>query len=160
MTSPAREIQEAAGSAFPLPTKMLATALVAGTLLGGVQALPQLMATSWQFSAAALVVLALVLVAWCLYWIWFSRSAIDARGIHQTWMWDKHVGWDEVVQARLIGVPYLEWLIAPRLAVRAKGRGVVIFHVADRQVLQGLAVFVSTGVPPARSARIAPAPCP
>lgn len=150
MTAPQRSLVEAAGAAFPLPTKLLATGLVAGMLLWGWRALPQLLGASWQFSAAALVVLALVMVGWCLYWIWFSRTRIDAHGIHQTWMWDKHVAWGDIVQARIIGVPYLEWLVAPRLAVRVKARGVVIFHVADRQVLGALAVFVTTGVPPAR----------
>ena len=150
MTAQERAIQEAAGAAFPVPTKLLASALVATMLLWGWRALPQLMGADWQFSAAALVVLALAMVGWCLYWIWASRTCIDEQGIHQTWMWDKHVAWGEIVQARIIGVPYLEWLIAPRLAVRVKSRGVVVFHVADRQVLGALAVFVTTGASPGR----------
>ena len=63
---------------------------------------------------------------------------------------EHQVALGEIVQARIIGVPYLEWLIAPRLAVRVKSRGVVVFHVADRQVLGALAVFVTTGAPPGR----------
>ena len=139
----------ASGAAFPLPVKLLATALVAGMAVGGARAWPELSQAQWSPSAAVVLGLAVAMVAWCLYWIWRSRTSIDARGISQTWMWDKHVAWADVTQARLIGVPRLEWLIAPRLAVRVKGgRGLVVFHAADTRVLQAMALFVSTGKTP------------
>lgn len=139
------------GSAFPLPVKLLASALVGGMLLVGLRAGPELAGTAWTPSSIALMAGAVAMVLWCLLWIWRSRTRVDGTGLRQTWLWDKRVDWSEVAQARLVGVPGLEWLVAPRVVLRVRGRGVVVFHVADRAVLQAVALFVATGATPAAS---------
>jgi hypothetical protein len=67
-----------------------------------------------------------------------SRTKIDAVNIEQSWLWTKKVALAEISQAKFIYIPYLSWLIAPRLVVRAS-RGVYVFPAADRHVLEAFA---------------------
>lgn len=136
------------GRAFPLAVRWLATALTAGTLYWGLRSQGALATAEWSLPAALVTGGALLLVIWCLVWMWRSRTSVDAEGIHQTWIWDKRVRWDEVAQARLVGVPYLSWLVTPRLVVRPRGGGVLVFHSADPQVLAVFATYATLGVPP------------
>lgn len=138
----------AAGPAFPVTVRLLATALTGGTLYWGLRSRGELSAADWTPVAALVTGGALLLVVWCLVWMWRSQTSVDSEGIHQTWIWDKHVRWDQVAQARLVGVPYLSWLITPRLVVRPRGGGVMVFHSADRQVLEVFAAYAALGVPP------------
>lgn len=135
-------VSRAEGPAFPLLVKVLAVAVVAATLGWGLRAADELAAVSWTFMAGSMLVLAIVMVLWCVWWILRSRTSIDATHIRQSWMWDKQVAIDDITQARLVGVPYLAWLIAPRLVVRAKGRGLFVFHAADPRVLGAMASLV------------------
>jgi hypothetical protein len=135
------------GAAFPLSVRLMATAFVGTMLYWGARSATRLWETSWATSSALLLAGAVCLVLWCLVWIWRSRTRVDAQGVEQSWIWRKHVRWADVAQARLIGVPGLEWLIAPRLVVRPRGGGIVVFHSADRRVLAAFASFVSIGVP-------------
>lgn len=137
----------AQGPAFPLSVRLLATAMVAALLYWGLRSMDALAATEWRPASLVLIGAAVFMVLWCLSWIWRSRTGVDATGIEQSWIWRKHVRWADIAQARLIGVPGLEWLIAPRLVVRPRGGGLLIFHSADRRVLQTFASFISTGVP-------------
>jgi hypothetical protein len=136
------------GAAFPIAVKLLSSALVAFMLYWGLQAREQLAGARWQTSAALLVAAALALVLWCLSWIWRSRSWVDADGVGQSWLWNKRVLWRDVASARLVGSPALAWLMAPRLLVRARGSaGVMVFHCADRQVMDACAAFMVLGRP-------------
>jgi hypothetical protein len=123
------------GPAFPFLVKLLATGLVAAMLLWGARAFDQMRRTEWSFGPAAILVLAVAMVLWCLFWIWRSRTGVDGTQIRQSWMWPKHVRLADITQARIVGVPGLNWIIAPRLVVRARGRGIMVFHSADRRVL-------------------------
>lgn len=136
------------GPAFPRTVKALATLTVAAMLAWGLRAAPSLWAAQWSGASAWLFAGALAMVLWCLSWIWRSRTAADARGVRQSWMWDKEVAWADVAQARIVALPGLEWLVAPRLVLRVRGRGLMVFHAADRRVLQAFALFVATGTPP------------
>ncbi|HYF42114.1 MAG TPA: hypothetical protein VEA35_06650 [Ramlibacter sp.] len=127
------------GPAFPLLVKLLAVALVGAMLAWAARTAVPLLQADWTWGAAAVMVLAVVMVLWCLAWILRSRTEVDADTIRQTWMWPKEVKLADVTQARLVGVPGLHWLIAPRLVVRARGRGLLVFHVADPRVLTAVA---------------------
>lgn len=137
----------AQGPAFPVAVRLLATAMVGGTLYWGLRSRGELLAAQWDTMSAAVVGTALVLALWALYWMWRSRTGVDAEGITQTWIWTKRVRWADITQAKLIGVPGLQWLIAPRLVVRPRGGGIIVFHSADRLVLAAFASFVTTGSP-------------
>ncbi len=137
----------ASGPAFPLGVKLLATVLVAYTLYWGVRSGGGMLASREAWAGALLSAVCLVLVVWTLFWMWRSRTSVDAEGITQTWIWNKRVRWADIGQSRLIGLPGLQWLVAPRLMVRPRGGGVLVFHSADRAVLAVFASFVTVGSP-------------
>ena len=125
------------GPSFPVAVKGLATAWMVLLVLFGAAALSgssgpamqALIARSWPWLAAGL------LVAASGYWgILTSRTSIDGHQIEQRWVWRKRVGLDEITQVKLIRLPGLDWLIAPRLVVRT-GFGLATFHAADPAVL-------------------------
>ena len=129
----------AEGPAFPVMVKALATLLMAALTIWGVRVAGQVMATSWSLSAAAFLVITLIVIVACYYWILCSRTTITSTRIEQTWLWPKKVALADITQAKFIYLPYLAWLIAPRLVVRAQGRGLFVFHAADQRVLQAFA---------------------
>jgi len=124
------------GAAFTLTIKALSVLLVLGIAVYVVRLWPEQgwLSLGWQsqgFMAATLVV-----VLACLGYICWSRVRIDDTHIEQTWVWRKRVAIAEISQLKLIYVPYLSWLIAPRLVVRLGVTGWYVFHAADRRVLQ------------------------
>ena len=125
------------GPSFPVLVKALATVLMvalvgvgASVLLGAPEARPPA-ASEWGFVLAGVAVVA------AGYWgILTSRTGFDGECIEQTWLWRKKVRIAEISQVKLIHVPALSWLIAPRLVVRTGGITVTTFHAADPAVLQ------------------------
>lgn len=133
------------GVAFPLGVRLLATLMVGALLYWGLASADSMLHSGFTPAGALLLAAALGLVLWCLRWMWASRTSADAMGIRQTWLWRKQVRWCDIAQARIVGVPGLEWLVAPRLVVRPRGGGLMVFHSADRKVLAAFARFVTTG---------------
>lgn len=154
------------GPAFPPLVKALAVALVAAMLAWGAKAADRLLAVEWTFMAAAMLGLAIVLVLWCVWWILRSTTSVDATHIRQRWMWDKEVALADITQLRMVGIPRLTWLVAPRAVVRARGRGLLVFHAADPRVLAALSMLSLGSHPfpdtaaPATPAGATPAPAP
>jgi hypothetical protein len=148
MTRPVTGIQPLSGPAFPLAVRLLASALVAGLLYGALRSRTELLGVDWNGWTAAVVGSAMLMTIWSLVWMWCSRTGVDTRGIHQTWIRDRHVAWQDISQARLVAVPFLEGLVTPRLVVRPRGGGTMVFHSADPQVLGVFAAYVTCGVPP------------
>lgn len=64
-----------------------------------------------------------------------SRTRLDAEGLHQSWIWDKHLPLRELAWGKLIRVPGLDWLIAPRLYVRTLLGKFAVFYAADPRLL-------------------------
>ena len=80
--------------------------------------------------------LATVAVLLCGYWgMLRSRTAISATHITQQWLWTKRVALEDVTQAKLVRLPHMDWLIAPRLMLKVRGRGLYTFHIGDPAVL-------------------------
>ena len=129
----------AEGAAFPFAVKVLASVLMAALVFWGIQAFDQLTGAGWSTPAALFMGVTLCVIGLCYYWILRSRTAIDSSSIRQSWLWPKEVALADITQAKFIYVPYLHWLIAPRLIVRARGRGRFVFHAADQRVLQRFA---------------------
>lgn len=146
--APAPGLPALQGPAFPLGVRLLATALVGAVLVWGVRALEALSSTPWDGWTATVLGTALVLVVWSLTWMWRSRTGVDAVGIHQSWIRDKRVAWGDITQARLIAIPYLDFLVTPRLVVRPRGGGTVVFHSADPRVLGAWAAYLTSGIAP------------
>lgn len=142
IAAPGRRVE---GRAFPLGVRLLATLMVAALCYLGLLGIGPVLQSGWSASGALLLAVAVALVLWCLAWMWISRTAATASGIEQSWLWRKRVRWCDIAQARIVGVHGLEWLVAPRLVVRPRSGGVMIFHSADRDVLAAFARFVTMG---------------
>ena len=129
-----------AGPAYSRPAKAIATLLVAALGVTAVRNAGLLDAAAWPSAAKASLGLIAGAVAVCYYWILASRTSVDATHITQTWLWSKRVALADVVQAKFIYLPGLAWLVAPRLVVRARGRGAAtVFPAADPAVLREFA---------------------
>ena len=122
------------GPAFTRWAKGLALGVVA---LVGRQAWLALspMATPTGLTLWALVLGALGLL-YGLGHIWFTQTSVDDMLIRQTGWFSTQVEIARLTQVKLIYLPYLSWLIAPRLVVRAGGVRSWVFHAADPGVLQ------------------------
>lgn len=129
------------GAAFGMPAKLLATLLVAALVGWGVRAGEHLLAAVWPAPVLATVGIASLLVGVGYFWILRSRTAIDDYRIRQTWLWDKRVELADIVEAKFIYVPWLTWLIAPRLMVRTRSQGMLVFHAAAPAVLGRFALL-------------------
>ncbi len=68
--------------------------------------------------------------------IWRTRTHVDDTHIRQTGWSHQEVEIARLTQVKLIYIPFLSWLISPRLVVRAGGLRTWVFHAADRAVLQ------------------------
>ncbi|MBL0727034.1 hypothetical protein [Piscinibacter sp. HJYY11] len=125
----------AEGHAFPVLVKCLLTAMTIAVFVTGLMAVDKPAIQQAGFASKLLVVAGLATLMIFNYWVIRSRTSVNAKEIRQSWIWNKHVLWADVVQAKMIYVPFLSWLIAPRLVVRGRGGMVTLFHAADDQVL-------------------------
>ena len=63
------------------------------------------------------------------YWYLFTgKTTLTADGISQSWLWRKQMQWSEVKSARFMGLPYLAWLIPPRLLLTSERGRRVLFN--------------------------------
>jgi hypothetical protein len=147
MNSPAPARLE--GPAFTPLVKALASALVLGMAVYGWRVLPQLLAqrSSWVAWVFLLMMLGFVLV--CYAWILRSRTGLSETHIRQTWFTDKQVALADITQIKLIHIPHLAWLISPRLMVKTRMPGTMVFHTADPQVLAAFGRLAGSRLPPA-----------
>ena len=124
------------GTAFTPTIKALSELLVLGIAVYVVRLWPEDGWLSLGLQSLGFMAATLVVVLACLGYICWSRVRIDDTHIEQTWIWRKRVAIAEISQLKLIYVPYMSWLIAPRLVVRLGVTGWYVFHAADRGVLQ------------------------
>lgn len=135
------------GPAFTRGVKVLASVLMAALVVYGVQVAPAFIARRSTWPVMLLLLLAFCFIVVCFHEMLTSRTRIDATHIHQTWVSDKRVAVADITQVKLIYVPGLAWLIAPRMVVKTRRPGSTIFHTADPRVLAAFA-RLSLGQPP------------
>lgn len=123
------------GPAFTTGVKVLGCALTTAVVASGALAAPQLVASRSSWAVLLFLALALACVVACFVAMLRSRTRIDDTHIVQTWMSDKRVAIADITQIKLIYIPGLSWLIAPRLIVKTRFPGSTVFHAADREVL-------------------------
>ena len=134
------------GPAFPLFVKGLAALLMAGLAGYGLQASAALFGRRPNLTLLAVVLVLAVVATVCFWWMLVSRTRISPTHIRQTWWSDKSVAIADITQTKLILVPYLTWLIAPRLVVRTRAPGAQVFHAADPRLIAAFA-RLSIGLP-------------
>ncbi|HQS31078.1 hypothetical protein [Polaromonas sp.] len=132
----------AEGPAFSVPFKILATLIVLACVAAFVQ--------TWLAGRASGVALAggwfiagLLLVVYTWFCILRSITRIDAQGLHQSWVWDKHMELQELAYGKLIRVRGLDWLIAPRLYVRTLMGKFAVFYAASPEMVAEFERLVS-----------------
>ena len=130
------------GPAFPLLVKAMATLLILAMIYWGAGAEQQIIWREFSTGAALLFGGAILITVVAYVWILKSRTSIDGEAIEQTWIWKRRILLADITQAKFIYVPYLSWLIAPRLIVRA-GPGVSVFYSASPQVQRVFARLMS-----------------
>lgn len=126
----------AEGNAFPLLVKCLLTAMTIAVFATGAMAVGKPALQQAGLMSKLLVVAGLATLVIFNYWVIRSRTSVDARQIRQSWIWSKQVLWADVVQAKMIYLPFLSWIVAPRLVVRGRAGMVTLFHAADEEVLK------------------------
>lgn len=123
------------GPAFSLPFKLLATVIVGGCAFW--------LAQLWSVGALGTArtgglgwfLAGIVLMGWTWFHIMTSRTRIDRHGLHQRWIWDKHMALDDLAFGKLIRVRGLDWLIAPRLYVRTLVGKFAVFYAATPELI-------------------------
>ena len=143
---PAGIAAQVEGAAFTPLVKGLSTVLIAGLLLYGTRNAGAFFADGRSSSVLLFLALLAGFVLWCFWWMLISRTTVTATHLRQSWWSDKHVAIAEITQTKLILIPGLTWLIAPRLVVRTRSSGSVVFHAAEPTIIAAFA-RVSLGLP-------------
>lgn len=112
---------------------------MAGLVVYGAQVLPLFIDKRSTWGAMLFILLALVFIAASFIAMVRSRTRIDATHIEQSWISRKRVAVADITQVKLIYIPGLVWLIAPRLIVKTRRPGSIVFHTADPMVLAAFA---------------------
>jgi hypothetical protein len=121
--------------AFSMPFRAVAIAIVALCTYGvwsvwsqvplGNHANPAaLTGLYWSLAALALMTYSL----WCIL---TSTTTLTSHSLAQTFVWNKYVALQDLAYCKLIRVPGLDWLIAPRLYCRTVMGKFAVFYAAD-----------------------------
>jgi hypothetical protein len=123
------------GPAFTRSARVLALIAMILTLRQAVQGLSQMDGPP-EGTTLWVLVLGAVGLLYGLGHIWFTQTQVDQTHIRQSGWVRSEVEIARLTQVKLIYIPYLSWLIAPRLVVRSGGVRSWVFHAADPKVLQ------------------------
>jgi len=123
------------GQAFSLPFKLLATVIVGGCAFWLAQLWSAGALGSARTGGLGWFLAGIALMGWTWFHIMTSRTRIDRQGLHQRWIWDKHMALDDLAFGRLIRVRGLDWLIAPRIYVRTLVGKFAVFYAATPELI-------------------------
>ncbi len=119
--------------------RLLATVIVAGLAakLFSLVLRGKLLQTSGPAASSGLywALAAIGLMAYTLWSILTSKTSLTDTHLLQTWMWNKKLELRELAYVKLIRVPGLDWLIAPRLYCRTLLGKFAVFYSADAIML-------------------------
>jgi hypothetical protein len=121
-------------SAFSVPFKALATAMIGPAVVWG-----------WQLWSSGTIALSLASSGWLfaalclmLYTGWYilnGKTTLDNITLEQTWVWHKRAELRQLAYVKLIRMRGLEWLIAPRLYTKTYAGKLAIFYAASPAML-------------------------
>ena len=121
-------------SAFSLPFKVLATAMIAPAVIWGGQLwtsgtiVMTLASSGWLFAALCLM----VYTGWYIY---NGKTTLDNITLEQTWVWHKRAELRQLAYVKLIRIRGFDWLIAPRLYTKTYAGKLAIFYAASPTML-------------------------
>ncbi|MFT4193028.1 hypothetical protein [Ottowia sp.] len=134
-------------AAFPAGVRALAAVLLAGLLLFGLWLSPRFAQAQWSAGGLALFAAAALMVLWMGAWIVRSRTRLEDGELSQTWVWHKRVHAADAASVKLVDIPGLRQVVAPRLLVRRRGGGMTWFHSADPRLLTAFCTQVARTQP-------------
>jgi hypothetical protein len=126
--------QTVTGPAYNPWFKVLATVITIVLVVYSANVALRFPLMQYGFGVKALLLCAALMMAVSYYWFLRSTTTVDAKGITQTWLYNKHVEWRDVRGAKMIGIPYAGWLFPPRLVVRT-GNSFTTFNGGSQAVL-------------------------
>lgn len=139
--------------AYPPVLQAMAVVITAGLTGLALWSLPALRTAQWSNSSLLTYGLAAALIAWVTWWMVKGRTRLQGDELTQTWMWDKRVHARDVTTFKIVHLPALAQVMAPRLMVRRRNGSVSWFHASDAQMLMTFAnrVVAHRMRPPAQS---------
>ena len=119
------------GPAFSTVFKAIAVVLVGGAVVWMASLWSEGKVAGGANSIATWFIAALAMLVYMVWLILRSRTTLDATALTQTWAWEKKMELRELAYGKLVRVPGLDWLIAPRLYVRTLMGKFAVFYAAD-----------------------------
>jgi hypothetical protein len=119
-------------SAFSLPFKVLAMALVLGLAFWAYQLYGLNMAQRehlWIWAAWGIM-------AYTVAHVLLGKTRLTAQTLEQTWIWHKKVELRDLAYVKLIRVPGLDALIAPRLYARTLMGKFTVIYACDPEMIE------------------------
>ena len=123
-----------AAPAFSKTFKLFATSVVLMAWAWGWQ-LWFLDVLSLTLQSSGWIIAALAMMTYTLWHVLRGRTRVDAQAVEQSWVWTKRMELSQMAYAKLVRVPGLEWLVAPRLYTRSVTGRMAVFYTADPALL-------------------------
>lgn len=125
------ECETRVSAAFSWPFKILAVGLLAGLAFWAYQLHGEKIFQAdhlWLWAAWGIM-------AYTVGHLLMGKTTLTAQSLEQTWIWDKKVELRDLAYVKLIRVPGLDWLIAPRLYARTlMGKFTVIYACSPAMI--------------------------
>lgn len=125
---------EVESAAFSVPFKLLAVAMVTLALAWAWQMASKGL-IEWTLQSAGWMGAALAMMAYTEWHILTGKTTLSSTHLKQTWVWNKQVALSDLAYAKLIRLPGLDWLIAPRLYTRTFSNKLAVFYAASPAML-------------------------
>jgi hypothetical protein len=132
--------ERVSGFAFSVLTKILSLLLTLGLIYLGFTTIDVASLHSWQEIGLVLAGLALLLAG--QIYILRSKTTIDREYISQSWSFRKRVRIAHIAECKLVYIPFLSWIITPRLVIRVGIVHFFVFYAADPAVLRAFLSLV------------------
>jgi len=121
-------------SAFSVPFKVLATALIAPAVAWGWH-MWSTGTIAWTLESSGWLFAALCLMLYTGWYLFNGKTTLDNATLEQTWVWHKRAELRQLAYVKLIRVRGFEWLIAPRLYTKTYSGKLAIFYAASPAML-------------------------
>ena len=116
------------GMAFTLSFKLITLCVLAAIAYWGRTAFAAIQINQLSLQSNIVLWGGLALVAYTAYHIMVSRTTVSPTHIEQRFVFARRMHLGELSYAKFIYIPYLTWLIAPRLYIRsAQGKFMAIY---------------------------------
>ncbi len=116
------------GASFGWGARAIALGIAAACSYGAWQTYPQMLDAQLPRHIWVLLAGCLALVYYTVFWIFWARTIITPTQISQSYIFNRKMHLGELAAAKFVYIPYLTWLIAPRIFIRsASGKFTAIY---------------------------------